>query len=738
MKIGPPPYFSGSDNNDFFPLERFLPPYNRGMLSSILDFQGIRNGWILDPIGSHPLAAIELAQAGYQVFVACNNPILARIYEVLCLAPGISDFQAVLSEFGALKMGEERLENQIKSHYQTTCPVCRSVVNQVTYLWDRDSKIPYKREIHCLSCGTEGGFELSDVDIANVLRTGNINLHRTRALQKVLPGFNEPPDAVNEVIESYLPRSLSVLTRLINKNDGFQTTDFRKKVLEALLILACDYGSMSWGIGSGKSRPKQVSIPNQFKEFNLWNILEDGQKQLSLLKQPVPLTYYPDQPPESGGICFYPSRIRHRDDLQQLPEFKVVATVLPRPNQAFWTYSAVWAGWLWGPDAANQLKGALERRRYDWLWHTFALRKLFEFTNEQKIPWIAVGPELTAGYTLSFLSAASSMGYELNNAALNYEQKTVQFYWTISEKIKETDNNNLKECIKEYLIFKGESANYQELFTIFLIQSSYANKLPLSKKDIDNSIYSRIQKDYENILNDEKLIIKIDKDQLENGEFWLSNPPIVYRPLADQTELAFIRYLQTDPIVSLNEIKSIVNTQQPGLFPISDEYLNKLLESYCDPIPGLEDSWQLRLQETVTIRQADIRLIKSLLVSLGKQLKINVTNDQTIIWQSGELTKPFRFFVTASCILSRFYDDKFNSDEIETVIIYPGSRAELLNYKLKHSSVLKEKVSKVHFVKYRHLRQMSKNPDLNISTWMQLLDADPAIWQSYNQPVLFK
>ncbi len=180
--------------------------------------------------------------------------------------------------------------------------------------------------------------------------------------------------------------------------------------------------------------------------------------------------------------------------------------------------------------------------------------------NEQKIPWIAVGPELTAGYTLSFLSAASSMGYELNNAALNYEQKTVQFYWTISEQIKETDNNNLKECIKEYLIFKGESANYQELFTIFLIQSSYANKLPLSKKDIDNSIYSRIQKNYENILNDEKLIIKIDKDQLENGEFWLSNPPIVYRPLADQTELAFIRYLQTDPIVSLNEIKSIVNT----------------------------------------------------------------------------------------------------------------------------------------------------------------------------------
>lgn len=737
MNFGQPPYFSGLENTLVLPLDRFLPPYQSGMLSGILQYQGIKNGWILDPIGSQPLAAIELAQSGFRVFVACNNPILANLFELLCLAPDFSDFQAALSEFGSLKLGEERLENQIKSLYQTTCPTCQAVVNQVSYLWEREAKIPYKRDLHCEACGTEGLFDLNDRDLANILRTGNINLHRTRALQKVLPGFSQPPEAVMEVIETYLPRSLSVITRLINKNDGYQTTPLRKKIIEALLILACDFGSMTWGIGTGQSRPKLVTIPAQFREYNLWNILENGQKHLSLLTQPLPFTFYPELPPDSGGICFYPNRIRHREELINLPDFQAVAVVLPRPNQAFWTYSAVWAGWLWGPEAANQLKGALERRRYDWLWHTFALRRLFEFTRDDKTPWLAVAPELTSGYTFSYLSAASSNGYNLENSANNYEHKTAQFYWFYENPAQKTTVKDLQRCVKDYLIHKGESANFQELFIIYLIELANSEKFPRSETEIDNTLLLNIQKDFEKIIKDRNLIKKIDQDTLEYGEFWLADPPIKYRPLADQIELSFIRYLHKDPIVSFSEIESAINLQQPGVFPVDHEYLHKLLESYCDPIPGMDNTWQIRLQESIDIRRADIRLINSLLVSMGTRMNIDVEVEPNLVWKSKQLGKSYRFFVSASCIFSRFYDNHFNSDEYETVILYPGSRAELLNYKLKRSPVFKEKVSKVHFVKYRYIRQLSNETQLNPTDWVKLLDGDPAILQNYNQPVLF-
>lgn len=737
MNFGPPPYISGSENKIILPLDRFLPPYQSGILAGMLQFREIKNGWILDPLGNQPLSAIELAQSGYRVFVACNNPILARIFEVLCLAPGYSEFQAALSEFGSLKLAEDRLENQIKSLYETSCPTCHAVVDQVSYLWEREANSPYKRDLHCHACGTEGLFDLDEKDLTNILKTGNINLHRSRALQKVLPGFNQPPEAVIEVIETYLPRSLSVITRLINKNDGYQTTTLRKKIIESLLILACDYGSMTWGIGSGQNRPKLVSIPGQFREYNLWKILENGYKQLSLLDQPLPFTFYPELPPESGGICFYPNRIRHREELVNLPDFKAVATVLPRPNQAFWTYSAVWAGWLWGPEAANQLKGALERRRYDWLWHTFALRKLFEFTMEDETPWLAVAPELTSGYTFSYLSAASSTGYSLINRAINYQHKTAQFYWYQGKAENATNKKDIHHCIQEYLHNKGESANYQELFTIFLTELANSERFPRTLNEINNTLLLKIQKDFENIIKDQNYIKKIDQDTLEYGEFWLTNPPLKYRPLADQIELSFIRYLHKDPIVSFSEIESAINQQQPGVFPVGHEYLNKLLISYCDPIPGMDNTWQIRLQESINIRRADIRLINSLLIEMGTRMNIDVEKEPTVLWNASESGKSYRFFVSASCIFSRFYDSHFDSDEYETVIVYPGSRAELLNYKLKQNPVFKTKVSKVHFVKYRYIRQLSKDTQLNLFDWARLLDGDPAVLQNYNQPVLF-
>ncbi len=66
----------GTQETPATPLERYLPPYQLGMLPTMLNKKGIHNGWILDPLGSQPLAALDLAKCGYRVFVSSNNPIL--------------------------------------------------------------------------------------------------------------------------------------------------------------------------------------------------------------------------------------------------------------------------------------------------------------------------------------------------------------------------------------------------------------------------------------------------------------------------------------------------------------------------------------------------------------------------------------------------------------------------------------------------------------------------------------
>jgi hypothetical protein len=737
MNFGTPPYFSGIKPLPQLVLDRFLPPYPYGGLTDMIHHQGIDNGWVLDPIGNHPASAIELAQAGYRVFVACNNPILAKLFEVICAAYPSSEYQAAIADLGALKRGEQRIESQIKGIYRSPCPECSSFATNIRFLWKRNQQLPFARELTCKDCENTGVFKLSDIDLKNLEKIGNIQLHRTKVLQRVIPGKIDPPVAIKEVVDSYLPRSLAVISTLINKLDSLYTSPIRKSIIEALLIHVFDYGNMLWGISTGRSRPKQISIPAEFYEFNLWNIIEEADSRLRLTETPITFTYYPEFPPDNGGICFYPGRMQSIKDFTQLPEFSVVATVLPRPNQAMWTYNAVWSGWIWGQEAALKLKGALERRRYDWIWHTQAIRTIFEYTSKFNIPFLASAPELTNSYILAYLAAASSSGYQLVDAAYHFEQKSGQFYWLPKNTAKKVEPNlQINDNIKNYLALKSEPADYQELMSVFMISETKDQRDSFSMKKFDNSLFIQIQKLFEETITNKEIFTQVDDDQLENAEFWLTQTTISYQPYSDQIEGIFIRFIQKNPEFSLEEVASFINQHQPGLLPVTYNLLQRLLNSYCEPNSNDTLKWIISSHETIQERKSDIHQIKSLLNSIGKNLGFIISGENPIQWISDHLTPNYQFFITASSIISQF-KRKIDETRFEPVIIFPGSRSELISYKLRNDPIYNKFFGKYHFVKFRHLRSISENPGMNFKTWVHILDSDPAVWQEANQPVLF-
>ncbi len=69
------PYIPGKPISQFIPLERYLPPVSEGIVGTWLQTHLNKEGWIIDPYGSHPWLPIEAARAGYKVLMACNNPI---------------------------------------------------------------------------------------------------------------------------------------------------------------------------------------------------------------------------------------------------------------------------------------------------------------------------------------------------------------------------------------------------------------------------------------------------------------------------------------------------------------------------------------------------------------------------------------------------------------------------------------------------------------------------------------
>ena len=140
---------------------------------------------------------------------------------------------------------------------------------------------------------------------------------------------------------------------------------------------------------------------------------------------------------------------------------------IPRPNQAFWTLSALWSGWLWGREAAGPFKGVLRRRRYDWQWHAEALRALFGNLSaaiSPQTPFFALLAEPEPSFLTAALLAAQTSGLELAGLALRGNQDVVQIHWRKTEKLPHTppsgEKNFIRKVILDYLKKRGEPAPY--------------------------------------------------------------------------------------------------------------------------------------------------------------------------------------------------------------------------------------------------------------------------------------
>ena len=129
-------------------------------------------------------------------------------------------------------------------------------------------------------------------------------------------------------------------------------------------------------------------------------------------------------PAGQGGICLFRGRIKALMPLPQDVDLRAVLTAFPRPNQAFWTLSVLWSGWLWGPEAALPLRNVLDRRRYDWNWHTSAIHNALSAVASNipaGVPFFGLLPELVPGFLSAVLIAAEAAGFHLEGLALRAE-----------------------------------------------------------------------------------------------------------------------------------------------------------------------------------------------------------------------------------------------------------------------------------------------------------------------------
>lgn len=715
MNLPERPYLPGSasGNPQLVPLGRYLPPYAAGMLTRWLSDNLSAGQWLLDPLNSHPAPVLEAARAGYRVLAVCNNPILAFMLEVLAAAPDTAAFQSALAELGAARRGDERLETHIQALYESECPNCTARIQPQAFLWRRGETLPFARLQHCPHCSTEGEFPITTADLAALTRLGSDSLHRSRAVERVLPIDDPDRLAVDEVLKSYLPRPLYVLFTLLNKSEGLAIGTERRRLLTALILSLCDEASSLWTWHSARSRPRQINIPPVFRENNLWLALDNAVQVWAQAGAAVPLVHWPELPPESGGICLYPGRLRNLMPLPNTIRPAAAFGLLPRPNQAFWTFSPLWTGWLWGREAAQPLKRSFERRRYDWHWHAAALHSAFAVLNSTTpagFLFFAILTEVATGFLAAAISAAQAAGLSFNGLALRSDEQTAQIWWLSARARPQRPSIHLdalaRQGIHDYLTRRGQPANYLELAAAAFFTAAENNGLPAAQQQVDNRTLDALLGAVSSAAQDENFLTRYQGSpgSSESGQWWLAQPVAPARPLLERIESDLLRRLETAPAAAAN-LDAAICAAFPGLLTPPLDWLLTCLDAYAAADPNNPESFTLQAEARSAARNALLETMQTHLRALAAGLKMECSGSEPMLWKTQSGAPQYAFYLTDTAAAASLLL-KPPLPGAQRVLVYPENRTKLLSAAWQRDPRISEDVfSTWRFLKFEALHQ---------------------------------
>jgi DNA-directed RNA polymerase subunit M/transcription elongation factor TFIIS len=732
-------YIPGLKAADPGPLSRFIPPLEEGTISTWLSHHVSTGTWLLDPFGFAPRVALEAARAGYRVLVTVNNPITRFLIETSANPPSESDFKAALAELAVSKKGDERLETHLQSLYVTKCEKCGHEVFVESFLWRKNEDVPYVRVYECKECGDAGERVVTEEDIERIKKIASTDtLHRSRALERVAALDDEDRPFAEEAIQYYLPRPLYVLTTIINRLDGLNLTPERRRALTALILVACDAGNTLWDYPSERKRPKQLTIPNQFREHNVWMMLERGINLWSETASSVACEAWPKKIPESGGICIYEGRLKDlaHEVKKEIP-ISAVITSLPRPNQAFWSLSALWAGWLWGSAAVEPYKIALHRRRYDWAWNATALHAAFTHLFELLplgTPCFGLLPEAEPSFLTSAWTAASAAEFDLKSIALRTEHDPIQLVWERGEHLhresEEPKMDSIRDAIREYLLQRGEPVGYLHIHAaaLILFNESHALKKDHQFDNVLRETHLRI----ESALKEESGFIHYSGGESPETGVWGLRGEQPEEGLSDRVEVATVNFLQKNHESIFLEIEDDLYARFPGLLTPSKSMIYSVLNSYAEKDGA---NWKLRAEDFASARREELNKVMALIDSIGGRLKYKIKRqDKLLIWEeNGKVVRVFS--VLASALIGRAVAELSYPPE-HTLLVIPGGRAALVAYKAQRDPALAERLKNYRLVKYRLVRALAQVPVLTRETFEEQITSDP-IEQIKGQMMMF-
>lgn len=710
-------------------LGRFLPPLAKGIAAHYIERCSQRGDLVFDPFGQGAQVALEALRLERRVLVACANPVSRLALSLAVRPPAEGELRSALTRLADAPKDNSRLETYLKGLYRTACAACGAEVSADGFEWV-DDELAY-RTYACPRCHhiaqREPASEADQVRAKNFPARG-LDYHFL--LDRVNAADGPERDHAEEALVVYPPRTLAAIASVLTRFEALTPDREVRRRLAGLFVAALDATCVLT-----QDRPRALTaLPRRYVETNFWLALENATGSLAGAPQPDQTVSLDDLLTGQLLAAVHPSAKAARDLARHLPPgaCTLVISALPRPNQAYWTLSALWSAWLWGHEAVAALHAGLRRRRYDWDWHAVALSRTFASCGPALGPqgqMIGLMTEAEPGFTAAALAAADGAGYMLSGAALRADTAEAQFRWQREEGAPQAGEApvSLEEIARRgaeaALLSRGEPARWPTVhFGAWCALAEQRRLTPLHEEPV-SSVNHRL----EPVFRDRRFFQRLEaepKDDLATGLWFLPDsvtPTAI--PLADRVEEEVRRCLSSGEALEEQTVMQTVGDTLTGADTPDMNLVTACLHSYGHEVePGV---WQLRPEDAAASRVQEIDSIRAQLRVLANRHAYDVEDTNPQVWtEGGEVV--YLFVVTTSAVLS-LYRWGSHLRARRRFLVLPGGRAGLAAFKLRRDPRLRVAMVKGNWMmlKFRHIRRMVANTQLTRATLEPAFYADP-------------
>ena len=712
---------------------------------------------VLVPYCQGPSTVREITEGGRRALALNFDPSVVGVLRTALLPLPERKLVAVVARLGdSMKQGVP-LSQYLKNLYASFCPACLRPAVADYFVWDREQDAPVAKYIRCPSCGWDGRTAVESEDRDRLAQVPVRGMHYHYVLDRVAPQtLSESFRARAEsLLRLYSPRNLYALAELTIRIEGLFQDQAQHQALTALLLDCLDRCSSLTPLPSSIARRRGLSRPNRYLERNVWFAFRESITRLqSSSGRPIP-----EPAPSIGAFCasqegtaVYVGQglVRDLPEILAPHSIRLILFSPPALDAAAWTLSYLWGAWLHGNDSVTALRPLVRQRTHDATWYArvmaSSLRRLAGLLRKDGRLVLVLSGESTVvleALTLAALRARLDVATLLQCGADYRLELTPSL-----PPVPPASPVSLEEQIVEVVLkaamgliqARGEPVPWRTLHAEVQRQLA-ATGLParalgaqteeLSPLDL---VGDKVRASLEN-----PELMRLAGPEGQEELWWLADPAEVDTPLCDRVERATHQILENSLGTTEEEFAAKVYRQFPGsLTPDAGLIAACLRSSGRQSTAGY---WQLRPEDLPAERKAERHRVIQDLLALGKRLGYRTVPGREpfdVAWFGGETVRAL-FLVRWQAALGKTLALSGWTQNARPYLVIPGGRAALVSYKLAHNPLWQQAVDEAgwRFIKYRHVRRLVAQPELDEYVLQTIVGLDPIVEQEAAQLSLF-